>query len=98
MSAELGDPAFIGVGAFVAALGAFIRVRRRADLLANYSPRVDPEHAAVRAGNVVALTGLFIVAVGATERYVGLPVGSSIAATLVVVALAFVAAARAQGY
>ena len=62
---------FAGVGVLVAALGAYIRVRRRAGLLANYDGSADPDYAAVHAGNVAAL---------------------------VVTALAFVAAARAQGY
>lgn len=89
---------FTALGLGIALLGAYIRVRRRAGLLANYDGSADPEHAAVHGGNVVVAIGAFMVAYGVADRQWGLPEGAGVGAALVIVALAFLAAARAQGY
>ncbi|WP_232703196.1 hypothetical protein [Halobacterium wangiae] len=89
---------FAGVGVLVAALGVYIRVRRRADLLANYDGTADPEYAAVHAGTVVALAGAFMVGFAGAQYYWRLPEWTVLVTALVVTSLAFVAAARAQGY
>lgn len=88
--------AVVGLGTVL--LGAYIRVRRRAGLLANYDGSADSEHAAVHGGNVVVVIGAFMVAYGIADHQWGLPEGAGVGAALVVVALAFLAAARAQGY
>lgn len=88
---------FALVGSGIALLGAYIRVRRRPGLLANYDGTTDPEYAAVHGGNSVFLVGAFMVAFGAADRLWNLPAGSTAAATIVVVVLAFLAAARAKG-
>lgn len=89
---------FAGIGALVALLGAYVRVRRRADLLANYHGGTDPEYAAVHAGNAVVVAGLLMVAYGAATWRWGLPEWTVLGVALVVTAGALWAAARAQGY
>ena len=89
---------FAGVGVLVAALGAYVRAGRHANLLANYDGSADPDYAAVHAGNVVALTGALMVGYAAAQYYWRLPEWTVLVAALVVTALAFLAAARAQGY
>ncbi|MFB6271094.1 MAG: hypothetical protein ABEH83_14210 [Halobacterium sp.] len=88
----------VAVGALVAALGAYVRVRQRADLLANYHGATTPEYAAVHGGNAVAATGLFVAAYGAAMLVWGLPEWTVFVAALGVMAGALWAAARAQGY
>jgi len=89
---------FVVVGALVAALGALIRLRRRADLLANYHGATTPEYAAIHGGNAVAATGLFVVAYGAAMLVWELPAWTVFVVSLVVMAGALWSAARAQGY
>lgn len=89
---------FVVIGVGLALLGAYIRVARRPDLLANYDGTTSPEYAAVHAGNVIALTGALTAAYGAALAYWRLPEVSVIVFTLVVFVLALFAAARAQGY
>jgi hypothetical protein len=88
---------FADIGVLVAALGAYIRVRRRADRLANYDGTADPEYAVVHAGNGVALAGTVMVAYGVAGYYWRLPEWTVLVAALGVTALSFLAAARAQG-
>lgn len=88
---------FATVGVFVAGCGAYVRVRRRADLLANYDGSADPEYAAVRAGNAVVAAGLVMVAYAAVDYYWRLPESAVLAPIVGVTALAFLAAARARG-
>ena len=87
--------AVLGIG--IALLGAYIRVGRRAGLLANYDGTTDPEYAAVHGGNAVFLVGAFMVTYGAADQYWGLPAWSTAVAIVVIVALAFLGAARAKG-
>ncbi|MFB6072118.1 MAG: hypothetical protein ABEJ88_04030 [Halobacterium sp.] len=89
---------FLAVGVGVAAVGAYIRVRRRADLLANYHGATSPEYAAVHAGNAVAATGAFVAAYGYAMLRFGLPEWTVLVASLAVTAGALWAAARAQGH
>ncbi|CQH61549.1 uncharacterized protein HHUB_3481 [Halobacterium hubeiense] len=86
------------VGVLLVAVALFVRVRRRADLLANYDKSADPEYAAVHAGNAVAAAGAVLVAYGAADAYWEFPEWTVFVPILAVVALAFLAAARAQGY
>ena len=85
------------VGALLVAVGGYVRVRRRADLLANYDGTADAAYAAVHAGNAVAAAGAVLVAYGAVDAYWGFPEWAVFAPILAVVALAFLAALRAQG-
>ena len=89
---------FAAVGVLVAATGVYVRVRRRAGLLANYDGTADPEYAAVHAGNAVAAAGAAMVAYAAADAYWRLPEWAVFAPILAVAALAFLAAARAQGH
>jgi hypothetical protein len=89
---------FVATGLLVALLGAYVRVHREADLLANYHGATTPEYAAVHGGNAVLWAGLFVVAYGAAMLVWDLPEWTVVAAALVVTAGAFWAAARAQGY
>ena len=89
---------FVVVGFFVVLLGAYIRIHRRADLLANYDGSADPDEAAVRAGNVIVVVGVAMLAYVAVDWYWRLPESAVLALTIVIIALSFVAAARAQGY
>lgn len=88
---------FAGVGVLIATAGAYIRLWRRADLLANYDGSADSDHAAVHAGNVVVVTGVLMVAYGAAHYHWRLPEWSVLVVAVAVTILAFVAAARAQG-
>lgn len=86
------------VGVLLVAVGVYVRVRRRADLLANYDGTADAEYAAVRAGNAVAAAGAVLAAYGAADAYWAFPEWAVSVPILAVVALAFLAAARAQGH
>lgn len=88
---------FAGIGLLVAALGAYVRVSRRADLLANYDGTTDPGYAAVHAGNAIAVVGVVMVGYGVATYQWGLPEWTVLAVALAVTAGAFWAAARAQG-
>lgn len=96
--ATLAALVFAGIGALVAILGAYVRVERRADLLANYHGTTDPEYAAVHAGNSVVVSGAFMVGYGIAMYRWGLPEWTVLVVALVVTAGALWAAARAQGY
>lgn len=94
---SLAAALFVGTGFLVALLGAYVRVERRVDLLANYDGETDPEYAAVHAGNAAVAAGLVTVGFGVYVALDGVSGGPLAAYTLVVTALAFLAAARAQG-
>lgn len=89
---------FVAVGVGVAVLGAYIRSRTRADLLANYHGATTPEYAAVHGGNAVAATGVLFAAYGVALATWGLPEWTIVPLALAVMAGALWAAARAQGY
>mgnify|MGYP006311228055 CR=1 FL=1 len=96
--ATVAAATFVAVGVLVALLGAYVRVHRRADLLANYHGATSPEYAAVHAGNAVAATGAFFAAYGVALYVFALPEWTVLVAALVATAGAFWAAARAQGH